>query len=98
MDHIRQYALILLMNMVDAIATLTWIRAGFAQEANPTLMRLLETGGEASFLTFKLVAGSIVITAAALGTTPRVRYALLLCFALITLHHVPYAAYYLLHP
>ena len=37
-------ALILILNLVDALATLTWVELGYATEANPVMAELLGAG------------------------------------------------------
>ena len=46
---------VLVLNLIDAVLTLLWVRAGFAREANPLLSRIVE---EHAFL---FVMGKLVL-------------------------------------
>ncbi len=88
--------IVLILNLFDALATLGWIEAGLATEANPVMAGALE-GGPAAFILSKV---ALVTLAAALLWRFRkqafARIALIpvgLLYALVAGSHVGYAMY-----
>ncbi len=86
----------LILNLFDAIATLAWIEAGLATEANPVMAGALQ-GGPAAFILSKV---ALVTLAAGLLWRFRkqefARVALIpvgLLYALVAGSHVGYAMY-----
>lgn len=50
--------ILFLLNMVDAVLTIYWVRNGFATEGNALMASLLEIGN-GPFLTVKLIIGAV---------------------------------------
>ena len=83
--------LIFLLSVLDAVFTLTWIKAGLAIEANPILAVLVDHGD------FSFVATKIFLTGAGCyilesvkskyNATKYVIYALFTMYCLVTMYH-----------
>ena len=61
MEISRQTFLLFVLNFLDAVLTLYWIKNGFATEGNYLMASLLEIG-DSTFLTVKLIVGAIAAT------------------------------------
>lgn len=57
MGPLSKSLLLFSLNWFDAQLTLLWLRLNVATEGNALMARLLEHGGELSFLSIKLVIG-----------------------------------------
>ena len=57
MQLTRQTALLFVLNFLDAIFTIYWVRNGFAEEGNRLMASLLEMG-DMPFLSVKIFAGA----------------------------------------
>ena len=58
MQLTRQTFLLFLLNFLDAIFTIYWVRNGFAEEGNRLMASLLDMG-DMPFLTVKIFAGAV---------------------------------------
>ena len=91
---------VLVLNLIDAVLTLYWVRGGLATEAN-TLIDELVTGNALGFIAIKL---SLVGMGSWLLWKQRRRpiavigiFTAFLCYYWILLHHLQYASQWIRH-
>jgi len=80
--HLFAPALLFLLNLLDGLLTIVWVRAGVATEANQLMAHLLDIGNW-PFLAVKIGMGAFAATVLYIGgRRPLARYGLALTLAI----------------